>query len=241
MQAIDNRVTFGMLVQGLANRLKGIMAKQLSPEEKLNLIKSEMKKDVEQKRITARSIRAKMVALSDPDTKELEPMERLEAHRKKIVAAGAQLMKERDSATEQVVKDDLTKKINRLATDIKSLDSQLGSMHSTYDTLKDAYEVSIENLKTAQSALDHVENNAEGMLFAIKAHQEALNIRDKAKKDNACDASFLSDMEKELNTAKAELSSDKKIDEVLSADRIDLDSITDTNVDVLAEFEAAKK
>lgn len=233
-----------MLVQGLGNRLKGIMAKTLSPEEKFALIKQEMKKDVEQKRLTARSIRAKMVALSDPDTAELEPMERLDAQRKKMVAAGASLLKDKEAA--EAANDAETAKtklsqMNRIAQDIKALDSQLSSMHATYDTLKDAYEVAIDNLKTAQAALDHVENNGEGMLFAIRAHQDALRVRDNTRKDNACDASFLKDMEKELSTAKSELKSDKEIDRVLNADRIDIDNLPDDHADVFSEFKAAQK
>lgn len=59
--ALDKRITFGMFVKNMGDKLKGIMARSISPEEKLNLILDEMSKDVQQKRITARDIRTKMV------------------------------------------------------------------------------------------------------------------------------------------------------------------------------------
>lgn len=204
---LDSRVTFGMFIKNLGGKLQGIMAKSMSAEEKLSLILQEMSIDVQKKRVMARDIRSKMVALSDPDTAELEPIERMKARRTKLVEQG-----------KKAVNDNKTDEANRLAKEIKSLDASLGSLESTYGTLKDSYELALENYKVSQAAYDHAKNNGESMLFAIKAHQDSLRMRDNAKSDKKSDISFLNDLEEELSKSQKELSSDKAIDRDLGVE-----------------------
>lgn len=240
VEALNKRITFGMFLSGMKDRLKGIMAKSLSAEEKLDLIIAEMTKDTNQKRITAREIRAKMVALADPETAALEPLERIKVQRDKLVKVGASLMKSKEEA--EVKGEDVTSindKINKLAQEVKSLTVQQGSMESTYETLKEAYDVALNNYKTASSALENAKTNGKGLLFAIKAHQDALQLRDNTRTGTGNDASFLKDMEDELGKAQGELRSDKHIEAEIEGSSIS-SIVEEGNEDILAEFKAAK-
>ena len=231
-QALDKRITFGMFLKSIGQKLQGIMAKSISAEEKLQLITEEMEKDVASKRATARSIRAKMVALADPDTKELEPLEKLRAKRAKLVTLGAEAVKNNDLV-----------RANKIANEIKALESPLASLEATYSTLVSSYEIALENYKTSQASYEHVKNNGSTLLFAIKAHQEALQLRDNARSDSGkgSDTSFLNDLERELSKASAELKSDKEIDrEVEGANMSVLDETPD-NEAILNEFKSAVK
>lgn len=205
--ALDSKINLGMFIKGLGNKIQGIMAKSISPEEKLRLIQDEMKNDVFNKRLTARNIRAKMVALSDPDTKELEPLEQLRARREKLVAQGKRYVSEGKSL-----------EATKVAQEIKSLDTSLSSMEMTYQTLKEAYDIALENYKVSQEAYDKVVRNGSMLLDAIKAHQDALKIRDNTKRDSsAIDSSFLSELEGELTKAKSELKSDVQLDKEVTS------------------------
>ncbi len=230
IEALDKRVTFGMFVSGMKDRIKGILAKQLTSDEKFQMILEEMKKDVENKRITARSIRAKMIALSDPETEALEPLERIMVQREKLVNIGSKLLKEKEEA-EVKGDNELAKlkkeQLQKIANEVKFLTTQQTSMNDTHITLKEAYEIALSNFKTASSAYEHAKTNGEGLLFAIKAHQEALSIRDKSRKGKINDTSFLKDMENELSKSQGELRSDKKIE----------DEITETSISSILEKE----
>ena len=72
--ALDRRLSFTMFVKGLGQKIQGILSKAIEPEKKLELIVEAMATDVQGKRTTAREIRARMVALSDPDNQTLEPL-----------------------------------------------------------------------------------------------------------------------------------------------------------------------
>lgn len=223
--ALDKRVDFKMFVKGMVNRVQGIMAKTMPAEEKLTLIIEEMKKDAEDKRVTARAIRAKMVALSDPDTAALEPLERLKAQREKLVKAGKAAFATNDLDGQ-----------NRIAQDIKSIDVSLNSMESTFQTLKESYEVAIESYKVAQAALDHTNRNGSTLLLAIKAQQEALKVRDNSRRDTkAADTSFLNDLEDELTKSQSELRSDVQIDRDLN---LVPKEYVNNNQDILDEFKS---
>lgn len=222
MQALDKKITFGMFVKNLGDKLKGVMAKSISPEEKLELITAEMEKDVQEKRVTARGIRVKMLALKDPDTKELEPIERFKVRREKLVKMGAEALK---------VKGD-EKEAAKIAKEIKSLDISLNSMENTYAILEESYGVALESYKTAEAALDHVKHNGSAILFSIKAHKDALETKDSARGEKI-DASFLDDLQKELETSQRELRSDKEMDG--SEDSV-LDDSEEADQSIMDEF-----
>ena len=219
--ALDARVNFKMFLQGIGQRIQGILAKSLSPEQKLSLILEEMCNDTQQKRLTARSIRTRMVSLSDPETKELEPLEQLKAKREKFVKLGSQVLKEKEvfeangKAEEAKLKE---AQLGQISQEIKTLDMPLRSMESTYETLKESYEVALQNYKTALAAYEHTKENGPTILLAIKAHQEALQTRDATRKpQKQIDASFLNDLAGELESAKGALRSDKEIDREMDA------------------------
>lgn len=197
LESLDRRLTFGMFVKGIGEKLKGIMAKSITPEEKLRLIQEEMEKDVQDKRSTARNIRVKMTALSDPDTAEMEPIERLKIRREKLVNLGKKALAEKGEP--EAVK---------VAKEIKALDASLSSLESTYETLKDAYAVALESYKTANAALEHVKINGQSILFAIKAHKDALETKDQSRTGKKVDASFLDDLSAELENSQRELKAD---------------------------------
>ncbi len=247
VEALDKRMTFGMFVKGIGKRIQSVLSRAVPAEEKLDLILGEMEKDVQEKRVTARSIRARMVAISDPETKELEPLERLRARRKKIVELGAKVLAEK----EQMEKDgDLAgakKKaawLGQLTQEAKALGVSVSSMESTHETLQEAYNIALENYKVALGSYEHVKNNGKAMLEAIKAHQDALSIRDRAKPE-AVDASFLDDLTEELEKAQGELRSDKQIDKELDATNPELDLNEEkeaaTQESILQEFREAVK
>ena len=228
-RVLDKKVTLGMFVKGIGNRLKSIMAKSLTPEEKLALIQAEMERDLNEKRVTARSLRAKMIALKDTDSSELEPIEKLEARRIKLVQRGKE-------ATRLNNQGDIV----RIAKEIKALDSSLSSLETTYETLKDGYEIALENYKTALNAFEHVKNNGSAILFAIKAHQEALRMRSSVKSDSRVDTSFLDELQSELEKSQKELKSDREISNVTESEESILEKEEREEVDqnILNEFKS---
>ncbi len=246
VEALDKKMTFSMFVKGIGNKLKSIMAKTISPEEKLKLIENEMSQDVHSKRVTARTIRAKMVALADPDTAQLEPLERLRARREKLVALGAKVLKEQEeavAASNQGVVKEKTAELKKITKEVKSLDPSLASLETTYETLKESYEVALENYKVALAAYDHVKNNGSTLLFAIKAHQEALQVKDNAKTGTTVDASFLDELEGELTKAQQELRSDNQLDKELDTDEpsvLESQEQADAEQSILDEFRSKK-
>lgn len=247
-EALDKKVTFGMFVKNIQNKLKSIMAKSISAEDKLNLILVEMEKDVQEKRITARNTRSKMVALADPETAQLEPLERLRVKRQKLVELGAKVLKEKETAqaenkTEVVSQKE--KELAKITKEIKALTPSLNSLENTYETIKEAYELALENYKVSESAYQHAKENGSTLLFAIKAHQDALQMKDNAKNSGSTiDASFLNDLENELSKSQRELRSDKELDkEIKSPEESLLDHIEATEVDnsILEEFKSVNK
>lgn len=232
-KAMDNRITVGMWVQGMSKRFQGILAGTLSPEEKLALIVKEMEKDVQEKRVLARQIAAQMRAIKDPDTKELEPLEAAEARRTKLVKLGGANL-------------DKPEILGQVQQEIKGLEALITSQSATYQTLSESYDVAMANYKQTLAALDNARNNGPAMLAAIKAHEDALKMRDRARTQEEVDASFMSDLAVELQKTQAELRSDEAIDADLDATRpgsIDtalaaMDEQT-VDADLMAEFEAA--
>lgn len=238
MEALDKSLSFSMFIKGIATKLKNVMAKTISPEEKLALIQGEMEADMLAKKATARNIRSKMVALCDPDTDELEPIERLQAKRAQLVNLGAQTMKLEESP-------DRSTKLKRIASEVKVLDSSLSSLQSTYDALKESYEVALGNYKTSLSAFEHVKNNGSAILFAIKAHKEALEIRGSVDESSNVSSSFMADLQSELEKTQRDLRSDKQIDGEIKSESIDmsvLDEHADADIDekIMSEFKSAQ-
>ena len=220
---LDRRLSFKMFVKGLGQKLQDILGKSIAPEQKLELILEEMATDVQVKRKTAREIRARMVALSDPENETLEPMERLHARRKKLVEVGKQVLGQRDTTTDPSVKAKLDAQLGQLTQEVKSVSTSLSSLEATYATLKQSYEVALENYKVGLGAYERTKENGPTLLLALKAHQDALATRDQSRKPSSViDASFLNDLEQELGQAESQLKSDYDLDKELDATRPDV-------------------
>lgn len=233
VKALDSKISLPMFLQGMGKRFQTIMARALSPEEKLAAIIAEMEKDVQEKRVLARQIGAQMRALKDTDTKDLEPLEAVEARRAKLVKLGGQNL-------------DKPEMLGQIQQEIKSLDAMIASQQGTYDALKESYDLASANYKTALAALESTRTSGPAILKAIRAHQDALAMRDKAHDQTAVDASFMSDLTDELTATQAELRSDKAIEDDLDATKsgsldaklaeMDAGTVDD---DLMAEFQAA--
>lgn len=233
VKALDSKISLLMFLQGMGKRFQTIMARALTPEEKLAAIIAEMEKDVQEKRVLARQIGAQMRALSDPDTTDLEPLEAAKARRAKLVKLGGQNLENAE-------------RLGQIQHEVKALDTMIASQEATYATLKESYDLASANYKTALAALDSTRSNGPAILKAIKAHQDALAMRDKAKNTDAVDASFMDDLTAELTNAQGELRSDKAIDDDLDATKsgsldAELAKMDASNVDdsLMAEFQAA--
>ena len=160
-----------------------------------------------------------------------------------MVEIGAKLLAEKDKAVADNNADLVKQKtvqLNKLAQDVKSVTTQLNSMETTYSTLKEAYDIALENYKVSSAAYEHAKSNGSGLLFAIKAHQDALRIRDNTRKSDACDSSFLNDLESELNKSQSELRADKHIDDAVNGDSI-LEDVENNNDEIYDEFKKAQK
>lgn len=216
--AIDRRLSFKMFVKGLGQKLQDILGRSLPPEQKLELILEQMAEDVQSKRKTARELRARMVALSDPENDTLEPMERLHARRKKLVEVGATVLKQQELASDEATKATLSAHLGQLTQEVKAVSTSLSSMESTHQTLKESYEIALETYKVSLAAYERTKDNGPTLLLALKAHQEALQLRDNARKPKATvDASFLDDLTQELDRSQKEVQSDNAIDRELDA------------------------
>lgn len=231
--ALDSKISFGMFLDGMKGRFQKFLASNLTPEEKLAAIVKELNADVQEKRVLARQIGAQMRALADPDTAELEPLEAAQARRAKLVKLGGQNLGNAE-------------KLGQIQQEIRGLDALISSQTGTYDTLKESYGVAKANYQTAFAALESVRNNGPAVLKAIRAHQDALKIRDKAAGSKQVDASFMTELTAELNSAKAELRSDKSFEQDLDATRpgsldAELAKLDAATVDdkLMAEFRVA--
>lgn len=240
---LDRRLSFKMFVKGLGQKLQDILGKSIAPEQKLDLILEEMAVDVQAKRKTAREIRARMVALSDPENDTLEPMERLQARRKKLVEVGKQVLAQRDAVTDLSEKAKLDAQLGQLTQEVKSVSTSLSSLEATHQTLKDSYEVALGNYKVGLAAYERTKENGPTLLLALKAHQDALATRDQSRKpSSAVDASFLNDLEQELGQAESQLKSDYELDKELDATRPDVHPLmaaadrAEVDDKILAEF-----
>lgn len=204
INALDNRITLPMFLDSLKGRFQKLLAGTMTPEEKLAAIVRELTADVQEKRVLARQIRAQQLALKDPDTAALEPLEALEARREKLVKLGGQNL-------------DKPEMLGQIQQEIKGLDAMIASNTATYSTLEESYKLAMANYKTALTALDNARVNGPAILNAIRAHQEALKMRDAANKQNQVDASFMNDLMGELQNSQAELRSDKEIENDVDA------------------------
>ena len=222
---MDKKINFSMFFKAMGGRLQGLLASALTPEEKLAQIIKELEKQVQEKRVLAREIGAQMRAIADPETKELEPLEAMQARRTKLVALGGQLVNQPDKAAQ----------LGQISQEIKSLDAQIASQTATYQTLTESYNLAKGNYNEALTALETVRRNGPAMLKAIEVNKQAVAMRDAAKSGSGdkVDTSFLNELEGELSQAQAELRSDGDIDN-------DLDASSGFNVDVaLTKMDAA--
>lgn len=233
VKALDQKITVPMFLKGLQGKFQKLLASTMTPEEKLASIVAEMEKDVQEKRVLARQIGAQMRALKDPDTKDFEPLEAAEARRVKLVKLGGQNLENAE-------------RLGQIQHEIKALDAMIASQGATYQTLSESYALAMANYKTALAALESTRTNGPAILKALKAHQDALAMRDKAKDQTAVDASFMDDLTAELTQTQAELRSDKAIEDDLDASvdgsldaelaKMDAATVDD---DLMAEFQAA--
>lgn len=231
--AMDSRITVTMFLQSMQGRFQKLLAGTLTPQEKLAAIVRELETETQQKRVLAREIGAQMRALADPDTRELEPLEASRLRRTKLVALGGQNLGNAEM-------------LGQIQQEIKSLESVIGSQQATYDTLKESYDLAMANYKTALQALDNARINGPAILNAIKAHEQALQLRDKTKKQGAPDVTFMSELTAELDQTRAELRSDKEIEDDVDATKagsldaalaaMDAGHVDDS---LMAEFQAA--
>lgn len=231
--ALDSKVNFKMWLDSMGSRMTKFLASSLSDEEKLAAITGEMRKDVQAKRVLARQIRAQMCAIKDPDTAALEPLEAAQMRREKLVKLGAASL-------------DNHAKLGQIQQEVRSVDALIASQQGTYDTLESSCKVAMDNYRMALAALESAEQNGPAMLKAIRAHKDALAMKDKAKNQKTIDASFISDLASELSAAQAELKSDDEIDHDLdgtngssiNADLAKMDAAS-VSEDLMAEFRAA--
>lgn len=222
IKALDQKVNFAMFLKSMGGRLQGLMASTMTPEEKLAGIIKNLEGEVQEKRVLARQIKAQKSAIADSDTKELEPLEACQVRRAKLVKLGGAMVKDPAKASQ----------LGQLQQEIKALDAQIASHQATFDTLEESYNLAKSNYQQALNALETVRNNGSAMIKAIQAQKDALEMRDKAKKQGGTDVSFMDDLTAELNSSRAELRSDDELDK-------DLDGTSDFNIDkALAEMDA---
>lgn len=223
IKSLNNKIDIGMFISGMFDRFKGFLAAQMTAEEKLAKITEVMEKDVQGKRVLARQIGGQMRAIADPDTKDLEPLEALKVRREKLVALGGKIINDPEKKAQ----------LGQLQQEIRAIDAQIGSQQSTYDTLKESYDLAKKTYEESLNALETVKRNGPAMIKAIQAHKQALEMKDKAADQKTIDASFLNDLTDELNASKAELRTDKAIDD-------DLDAMNSSSIDAeLAKMDAS--
>ena len=93
--------------------------------------------------------------------------------------------------------------------------------------------MALENYKVGLAALERTKAQGPTLLLAIKAHQDALKVRDASRKPaGVADASFLDELTKELDQSQGELRSDRQLDK-------DLDATAPSGT--MAEFAAADR
>ena len=234
IKSLDSRITFGMFFQSLGGQFQKLLASTMSAEDKMKAIIAAMEKDVQAKRVTAREIGAQMRAIADPETKALEPLESAKARRESLVALGAQNLNNKT-------------RLGQISQEIKAVDALIESQQGTYDTLAEAYATAKANYEIALSALDSARSNGPAMIAAINAHKQALETKDKARQtQQSPDVTFIKDLTKELENAKAQARTDRELEKDLDATqptsidqalaKMDAESV---DASLMAEFQAA--
>lgn len=114
--------------------------------------------------------------------------------------------------------------INQASQEIAALDQgELRIAEETFATYEESYTVAKHNLVQAEEILDQAENRAPGLMKAVKAFKDAVELRDAARGQSAegGDAvnSFMNDLTKEMEQARGEYRADKDLDADLDASR----------------------
>lgn len=260
----------------------------LKDEDVMAILEANAVEQVTDFRKTARQVRARMLALTDPDTQALEPLERLQAQRQKMVAFAGQLHKlsqmlraeaagipneqGRIVPSQELVQlassvniavsktvlpgwltnqaDAVDVQIRQGAQEIKALsEGELAMYEQTYAVLSETYQVALNNLKQAEEVLRQIQVQAPGIVLAIQAHKEALNLADDARQatvEGSGVNSFMGDLQKQMNNARAEYRADHEVDADLDAqtpvsfadmaNAYDMGGVDD---DIMAEISAA--
>ncbi len=227
IKALDSKIGIGMFLKGMAQNFQGILAQQLSPEQKLDLITQELNNQVAIKRDAARSTGAQMNAAA-------ATLATLNGRRASLVALGGKNLG--DQA-----------RLASIQTEIKSIEPMIASAQTTYDGFKEAYDLNKANYLQAMDALDKVKNQGGAVLAAIKANQSALAARDNARSNSShVDTSFVDQLTEELGQARGQLATDKELDADLNShdsfsinSELDKAHAADVDAGIMAEFEAA--
>ncbi len=234
MTTLDERLTFEMILEGLNDKVLKFLGLSLSDKEKLDAIIKAMQRDVLDRRVFARKILHHMKAIQDPDTPELEPLEAAQQRRERLVKMGSENLG--DSA-----------RVAQITQEIKAVDAVIASNQATFDTLGESYQLALSNYRIALAALEHTQENGAAMLLAIKAHREALALRDQSRQSgSAPDTTFMDGLAQELKEASRALRSDDQLEADLDPENTfsisaELDQLEAQEADakILAEIQAA--
>lgn len=260
----------------------------LKDEDVMEILEANAIQQVTEFRQTARQVRARMLALTDPDTQALEPLERLQVQRQKMVqfagqlhklsqmlraeAAGVPSEQGRIVPSQELVQlassvniavsktvmpgwltnqaDAVDVQIRQGAQEIKALsEGELAMYEQTYSVLGETYQVALNNLKQAEEVLRQIQVQAPGIVLAIQAHKEALNLADDARQatvEGSGVNSFMGDLQEQMNKARSEYRADHEVDADLDAqtpvsfaDMANAYDVSGVDADIMAEISAA--
>lgn len=214
IDALNKKVSAKMFIETMAGRFKNILVGIMSDEEKMEKMIEAMAISVQEKRIFVRKINVQRNTNN-------ETLANLKKQREKLIDLGGKNI------------DDSTR-LGQIQQEIKMIDAETASQAETCKNISESYDIAYNNYREALKALETTKRNGMAMLNAIKAHKDALAMKDATRDQKEIDTSFLNDLANELNSAKAELRSDEELD-------ADLDSGTAFSIDAeLAKMDAAE-
>ncbi len=238
-KVLNEKVTIGGFLAAMGDRFQGLLATTMSPQEKLVQIGAGIDEQVQGFRVQVRQIGGAMRAIADPDTEALEPLEALKMRREKLVRLGGRLVKHPEKNKVQ---------LGQLQQEIKGLEAQITAQQATYDTLVESYEIAMANYRHALDAQKQVRENAPAMLKAIKAHKDAVAIRERTKSGKSIDVSFMDELQGELRQVQAENRADADLERDLDAtNSFNIDAALaamdaeESDTELMAEFRAASE
>ena len=265
--ALARKMTLQDMVKATLDELNFKAAKlTMSDDQMMATMQGKDNTRVTTTRVRLRTVGAKMRALADAETNDIEPLEALQARYDKMKKLAAKWVNERDQLEEDAKKLDgvddaqakalrdqakaLQTRIAQGAIEMQALkEGELGVLENTFDTYKGAYEVEKANLVTAEAARQISMNQAPAMLAALKANQESQVIADATRPDGSdkVQQRWFTDLKSEAKAAAATRRADKEIDRDMKAsapvsvfDKAESD-VESAPADIMAEIEAAAK